>query len=313
MIVVTGAAGFIGSNIIEGLNEENIKDIIAVDKLDSSDKWKNLAGINFRDYIDAGSLIGSLDYIRPDIIIHMGACASTTEKDSDYLMRNNFEYSRNLFDWCVKHNKRIIYASSAATYGGNANFIESTLQKPLNMYGYSKLLMDRYASESAVKPKQWAGLRFFNVYGPNEYHKGKMASVMLNFFQEIKSKGTCAVFASGNPNIADGESKRDFIYVKDIVKVVKWFCFNKTNLNGIFNVGTGLARSHNDVAKIIFGVLDIPEHIYYIQMPEILKGHYQYFTQADMRKLRSAGYSEEFYTLEEGIKDYIENYLNVKN
>jgi len=312
MIIVTGGAGFIGSCIVKGLNDLGISNIIIVDELGTDEKWKNLVNLKYKDFIHKNNFLEELKLMKNiDLIIHMGACSSTTETDSDYLIDNNFKYSKELFDWCLKNNCRLIYASSAATYGdGSIGYDDSKTDelKPLNMYGYTKKLFDQYVLNSENKPKQCVGLRFFNVYGPNEYHKGKMASVIFHSFNQIKKEKEIKLFKSYKKEYSDGEQKRDFVYVKDTVEVVL-FMMKNDKINGIFNVGTGEARSFNDLARSVFKAMNLKENIKYVDMPQGLKEKYQYYTQANNEKLRKAGYKKKFYSLEEGTKDYVCKYL----
>lgn len=314
MIVVTGASGFIGSAIVYKLNKDGIDNIICVDKLGKGEKWKNLRKRNFYDFIDRDVFLDWVENYKKHIkvIVHMGACSDTTEKDGDFLLENNYRYTQKLFEWCVVNNKRLIYASSAATYGnGNLGFDDMgdvTQLIPLNKYGYSKHLFDLWYLKQKTAPKQCVGLKFFNVYGPNEYHKGVMASVVYHAFNQINTDGKIRLFKSYKNEYSHGEQARDFIYIKDVIKVIKFFIDND-NISGIFNVGTGKARTFNDLAKATFNALNKQTNIEYIDMPDELKNKYQYFTEAKINKLRKVGYKENFYTLEEGVKDYVQNYL----
>ncbi len=313
MIVITGAAGFIGSCIVAGLNERNIKDLILVDHLDDSAKERNLENKKYAQYLDKSDF---LDLVKRDqldsqikCIIHMGACSSTTLQDEQYFRENNYEYTRILARWTLDHNVRFIYASSAATYGdGSLGYRdnEESIQKckPLNLYGESKKKFDLWALDEGVIDKM-AGLKFFNVFGPNEYHKGDMRSVVAKAYQNVSQKGRMSLFKSYKSEYRDGEQKRDFIYVKDAVDVVLFFMDNP-QINGIFNVGTGEARTWNDLAESLFATVGKPVKIDYVDMPEILKSRYQYFTQADMTKLRKVGYSKPFTKLEEAVSDYVQ-------
>ncbi len=310
MIVLTGGAGFIGSAMLSRLNEAGYENIIVVDSLKSSSKWKNLQGKVFNDYLDKADLFSYLAHFDTvEAIIHMGACSSTTEMNADYLMDNNFKYSRRLAEWALEKGARFIYASSAATYGDGSNDYsdESVFGlRPLNMYGYSKQLMDEYVYRNRLETRL-AGFKFFNVYGPNEYHKGSMKSVVYKSYHQIIAKGSVELFKSYHMDYSDGEQKRDFIYVKDVVEVLYKF-LTKPEWNGIFNLGTGEARSWNDLVKAVFKALDLPAKINYIDMPDNLRGKYQYFTQANTEKLLSlTGY--KMTSLEEGVRDYVINYL----
>jgi ADP-L-glycero-D-manno-heptose 6-epimerase len=314
MIVVTGGAGFIGSSIVWRLNTLNREDIIIVDALGTDEKWKNLVGLRFLDFIHKDDFITSLDSSKMKIegIIHMGANSSTTEKDADSLLRNNFEYTKKLTEYCLKNNTRFIYASSGATYGdGSVGFDdnESGLYKlrPLNMYGYSKQMFDLWALKKGIL-NNIVGLKYFNVYGPNEYHKGDMRSVVNKAFEQVAQTGKVKLFKSANPNYKDGEQMRDFIYIKDAVDMTLFFLDNK-NKNGLYNLGTGKARTWNDLVSALFRALNKPLNIEYIDLPSHLLDKYQYFTEAKVDKLKQAGYSNPISSLEDGITDYVKNYL----
>ncbi len=316
MIVVTGGAGFIGSNVVKRLNEKGYNNIIIVDRLGVGDKWKNINGLDFEDFFEKDKfyllLINQEIPFNIDAMIHLGACSSTTEKDADYLLQNNFKYSLELVKYCLLSRARFIYASSAATYGDGSNGYlddEENLSnlRPLNMYGYSKHMFDIWAKKNDIADKI-VGLKYFNVYGPNEYHKGDMRSVVHKAFEQILSEGKVKLFKSYNPNYKDGEQMRDFIYVKDAVEMTLYFLENR-EINGIFNIGTGVSRTWNDLVTAIFKALDKPVNIEYIDMPDYLKGKYQYYTKADNTKLIKAGYNLKTYTLEEGVTDYVKNYL----
>ena len=312
-VIVTGGAGFIGSCIVRELNDFGVEDIIVVDNIASTDKWKNLVNKKYIRYYNKNNFLNELYNFKDfDYIIHMGACSATTEKDFDYLNINNVEYTKTLWNFCVENKIRFIYASSAATYGdGRFGFDdknEITNLIPLNGYGYSKQLFDIWAKKQTKKPLQWVGFKFFNVYGPNEYFKGSMASVIMHGYNSIKKSNNIKLFKSYKEGYGDGEQKRDFIYVKDICKVIKFMIENK-EVSGLFNLGTGEARSFYDLAKATFNALSLNENIEFIDMPENIKEKYQYFTQAEMDKLRKVGYNDKFYSLEEGIKDYVQNYL----
>jgi ADP-L-glycero-D-manno-heptose 6-epimerase len=316
MIVVTGGAGFIGSNVVKSLNEKGYDNIIIVDHLDKGDKWKNINGLDFEDFFEKDKfynlLIDESIPFNMDAVIHLGACSSTTEKDADYLLQNNYKYSIELVKYCLLSRARFIYASSAATYGDGKNGYlddENLLGnlRPLNMYGYSKHMFDMWARKNDIANKI-VGLKYFNVYGPNEYHKGDMRSVVNKAFEQIINEGKVKLFKSYNPNYKDGEQMRDFIYVKDAVEMTLFFLENR-DIHGIFNIGTGVSRTWNDLVKAIFNALDKPVNIEYIDMPDYLKGKYQYYTKADNTKLLNAGYNKKIYSLEEGVKDYVKNYL----
>lgn len=316
MIVVTGGAGFIGSALIWKLNQMGEEEIIVVDELGRDDKWKNLNGLKFVDYYNKDEFIGliidnALPF-EPDSVIHMGACSSTVEKNADYLIQNNYHYSQDLAKFCLTNKVRFIYASSAATYGDGSNGYNDNQQKlgelrPLNMYGYSKHLLDLWLHKMGMI-EEVVGLKFFNVFGPNEYHKGDMRSVVHKAFGQIMETGSVKLFKSYKDEYNDGEQLRDFIYIKDAVDMTVYFLQNR-NKNGLFNIGTGLARSWNDLTKAVFKALDKPIKIEYIEMPQDIRGKYQYHTAANIEKLRKTGYDKKLLTLEEGIKDYVQNYL----
>lgn len=311
-VIVTGGAGFIGSNVVRMLNDRGIEDIIIVDNINTSEKWKNISNKRYIEYIPKTEFLARLEEFKDFThVIHMGACSATTETDFDYLYKNNYEYSKELWKFTSKYKMSYIYASSAATYGSSEIFddklpIDDLM--PLNRYGYSKQIFDLWTLKQEKKPKQYVGLKFFNVYGPNEYAKGSMASVILHGFKQVKEKGKIGLFKSYKDGYKDGEQLRDFVYVKDVCSVIEYFVDNP-RCNGIYNVGTGKAQSFNTLAESIFKALDMENNIEYIEMPETLKDKYQYYTQADISKLRSIGYTKEFYDLEEGAKDYVTNYL----
>ena len=315
MIIVTGGAGFVGSAIIWKLNQMGIEDVLVVDNLNRSDKWKNLVNRKFSDYLHKSLLIEQLNrnkFPQIDAIIHMGACSSTTERDVDYLMENNFHYSIKLAEYALDKGIRFIYASSAATYGqgefGFSDDPDTALKlKPMNAYGYSKHLFDLWVLRSNALNKL-AGLKFFNVFGPNEYHKGDMCSVIFKAFKQVNDSGQIRLFKSYRKAFADGDQQRDFVYVKDCAELVWWFLENK-GINGIYNVGAGKARTWNDLAKAVFKAMGVPEKIVYIDMPEGLQDRYQYFTCARIDNLKAANCHLKFSDLETGIDDYILNYL----
>jgi ADP-L-glycero-D-manno-heptose 6-epimerase len=310
MIILTGGAGFIGSCFLWKLNSEGIDDILVVDQLDGSEKWRNLTGKKFKDYLQKDDFLRLIDggkMPKPSSVIHMGAESSTMLPDADLYIRNNYEYSKTLAEWSLGCKAKFIYASSAATYGSGENGYsdsDENTQKliPLNMYGYSKQLFDMWAMRGGLL-KNITGIKFFNVFGPNEYHKGDMRSLICKAFSGIKEKGKIKLFKSYLSGYDDGEQKRDFIYVKDAVNAM-FFLFSKPDISGIYNLGTGLARSWNDLAAALFSAMEIPEKIEYTDMPPEIREKYQYFTEADMTKLRSCGYSEPFSSLEGSIKDY---------
>ena len=310
MIVVTGGAGFIGSNIVRGLNAKGIKDIIVVDCLKQGKKFKNLVGLDIADYIDKNEFIKilhSATFIsRISAVFHEGACSDTTEWDGEYMMANNYSFSKALLTVASEHKIPFIYASSAAVYGDNKNFTENeTNENPLNVYGYSKWLFDQFVRKhQSLFKSQVVGLRYFNVYGPNEQHKQNMASVAYHFHHQLLATGKVKLF-EGCDGYANGEQLRDFIYVEDVVKVNLWLLANKQH-SGIFNLGTGKAQSFNDVANAVIKFHGKGE-IEYIPFPEKLKGCYQSYTQADMSALRNIGYQDTFSTVEQGVALYLEN------
>lgn len=314
MILITGSAGFIGSAIVWGLNEAGIENIILSDKLHKKDKWKNIVKRDIYDWVDRDELFEYLEEKGEKIeaIIHMGACSATTETDADFLMKNNFEYTKKLWEFSVKKNIKFVYASSAATYGaGEKGYDDKEDIKgllPLNKYGYSKHLFDMWVKKQESQPKQWQGLKFFNVYGPNEYHKNRMASVIYHTFNKVNETGWMELFKSYKKGYENGEQLRDFVYVKDIVDVIVFLIQNDIK-SGIINLGTGKARSFNDLAKATMIAMGKEPKIEYIEMPIDIRDKYQYFTEAKMEKLKELGYKKEFYSLENGIKDYVQNYL----
>lgn len=315
MYIVTGGAGFIGSAMVWKLNEMGISDILVVDNLGHSEKWKNLVNRRYSDYLHRTAfleLVGSDKAPKPTAVIHMGACSSTTETDAEFLMENNYRYSRLLCEWALEHEARFLNASSAATYGdGKQGFkddVESMLQlKPLNMYGYTKQLFDLWAQQAGVL-KQIASLKFFNVYGPNEYHKEDMRSVICKAFSQIGETGRLKLFKSYRKDYPNGGQKRDFVYVKDCVDVM-WWLLQHPQANGLFNVGTGTARTWNELGKAVFKAMNKSAKIDYIEMPETLREKYQHFTESIMERLTTAGYDTPFTSLEDGVKDYVQNYL----
>jgi len=315
MIVVTGGAGFIGSALVWRLNTLNMDDIIIVDSLGTDEKWKNLVGLNYRDFIHKDDFIKLLETSAietPNTIIHMGANSSTTEKDADLLLRNNFEYSKKLAEYCLTKEVRFIYASSAATYGdGSLGFddheADMHLLRSLNIYGYSKAMFDLWALKRGIMNKV-VGLKYFNVYGPNEYHKGDMRSVLHKAFEQIKETGKARLFKSANTKYKDGEQMRDFVYIKDAVDMTLFF-LEHPHKNGLFNIGSGKARTWNDLVTALFNTMNKKIEIEYFDMPSHLLEKYQYFTEAKMNKLNKAGYSKPLMSLEGGITDYVQNYL----
>ena len=313
--IVTGAAGLIGSALIWKLNRMGIDDILAVDHLGTSEKWKNLRALSYADYMEkdvfyerllAGALPRDVE-----CILHMGACSSTTEKDATYLIGNNFEYTKTLALYSVLHNVRFLYASSAATYGdGEHGYVDDEEHieelRPMNMYGYSKQMFDLWARRQGLLSKI-TGVKYTNVFGPNELHKAEMRSVVCRAYEQIRDTGKVGLFKSYRSEYADGEQKRDFIYVKDAVKMVMFLLENRCH--GIYNIGSGRAETWNSLAAV-FKALDKPVNIEYIEMPEHLRGKYQYYTCADIAKIRNAGYTDIVTPLEDTVADYIRNYIS---
>lgn len=315
MIIVTGAAGFIGSCLIAKLNELNFNYIIAVDDFSNEEKNKNLIGKKIKERVERNNFFQWLDQNNREVefLFHIGARTDTTEFNKEIFDTLNVNYSKHVWEACVKYQIPLVYASSAATYGlgelgYDDNESEIHLLKPLNPYGDSKNDFDNWALKQEEKPFFWAGLKFFNVYGPNEYHKSRMASVIWHAYRQILSNGSLKLFKSHKPEYQDGEQIRDFIYVKDLVDVCIFLMEHRKN-SGIYNLGTGKARSFNDLGKSTFIALDKPVQINYIDTPLDIRDKYQYFTEANMKKLIDIGYTKPFYTLEEGVKDYVQNYL----
>ena len=318
MYLVTGGAGFIGSNLVAALAASG-QEIVVSDRLDESNQY-NLNKRGGLETVAPDELLPWLDSVsrKPDAIFHMGAISSTVERNVDLIMRNNYLLSLRLWERATRHQIPFIYASSAATYGaGERGFDDSNdpdaLQrlKPLNPYGWSKLLFDRAAVQmtvAGIAPPQWAGLRFFNVYGPNEYHKGGQRSVVPQFWQQIRENKKARLFKSHDPDYADGGQLRDFVHVSDTVSVMQWL-LDSPQVSGIFNLGTGQARSFDDLAAAIFNTLDMPRDVEYIPMPDNMRNQYQYFTEARMDRLRAAGYDTPFTTLEDGVRSYVGDYL----
>ena len=320
MILVTGGAGFIGSNIVASLNEAGRSDVVVNDMLGTDGKWRNLAKRQLADVVPPADLFRWLEGRKLDAVVHMGAISSTTATDGDLVLDTNFRLSLQLLDWCTENRTPFIYASSAATYGdGEEGFDDDwspeALKKlrPMNLYGWSKHLFDQALVDRQVKraklPPQWAGLKFFNVFGPNEYHKGTMASVLCRVFDEAKAGKPVRLFKSHRNGIADGDQRRDFIYVDDVVAVTRWL-LDTPKVSGIFNVGTGEAHSFREMIEAMFAALGRAPNIEYIDMPEQIRGSYQYFTQSEMGRLRKAGYNAGFTPLEDAVKDYVTGYLD---
>ncbi len=315
MIIVTGAAGFIGSCLIWKLNSEGFNAIVAVDDFSNATKNKNLENKTILHKVDRNNFIDWLEENQEEVefIFHLGARTDTSEFDRELLWKLNTDYSKLVWEKCVKHQIPLVYASSAATYGLGENGYEDKETKldqlkPLNPYGESKNEFDKWVVEREEKPFFWAGLKFFNVYGPNEYHKGRMASVIFHAFNQIEKNGSMKLFRSHNPAYKDGEQMRDFVYVKDVVNVC-YFLMQQRKHNGIYNLGSGKARTFLDLVKGVFGALNKKEDISYIDTPSDIRDKYQYFTEANMNKLKSIGYGMNFTSLEEGIDDYVKNYL----
>lgn len=316
MIIVTGGAGFIGSALIAALNKRQITDILVVDELGTDRKWKNLRNLSFTDYVEKDDFLEMVieDKLDSSVesVFHLGACSDTTETNASYLIKNNYEYSKLLAQWATDADIRFIYASSAATYGdGSAGFSDDQekieILRPLNMYSYSKHLFDLWARRTGLL-KKIVGLKYFNVFGPNEYHKADMRSFCIKAFEQITSTGKVRLFKSYKSEYADGEQLRDFIYVKDAVDMTLFFHDNP-QLSGLFNIGTGKARTWNDLVKAVFAAMGKEPNIEYIEMPESIRNQYQYYTCADITKLRKAGYKKEITPLEDAIKNYVQNYL----
>jgi ADP-L-glycero-D-manno-heptose 6-epimerase len=320
-IVVTGAAGFIGSCLVGLLNDKGYNNLILVDDFSHEKKELNLKGKTFSEKIEREAFFDWLEIEKPQIgfVYHIGARTDTTEFDYSVHEHLNVEYSKKIWNYCTRYQIPLVYASSAATYGaGELGYKDDEAivndLEPLNPYGISKNEFDKWALKKNNFPTEWAGLKFFNVYGPNEYHKARMASVIFHSYNQIIKNGFVKLFKSHKKAFNDGEQLRDFIYVKDVLKICFWFleCWQKdpkSFISGIYNVGTGKARTFNDLVNATFSALDKPPQIEYIDMPEDIRDTYQYFTEAEMNKIRSAGYSQQFYSLEEGVKDYVQNYL----
>jgi ADP-L-glycero-D-manno-heptose 6-epimerase len=315
MIVITGSAGFIGSCLISKFNSEGVTNLILVDDFSIANKQANYTLKTFYQKIERKHFIEWFDknYNIVTDVIHIGARTDTTEKDINILNELNLNYTKAIWNICTKNNISLIYASSAATYGLGENGYDDDetkipLLKPLNLYGESKNDFDIWALQQPQSPPHWQGLKFFNVYGPNEYHKGRMASVIFHSFHQINTNGKVKLFSSHNPNYTDGGQLRDFIYVKDVVNVI-WFLFSTKIKSGIYNLGSGKARTFLDLANATFKALNIEPNIEFIETPIDIRDKYQYFTEANMNKLISAGYSKKFTSLEDGVNDYVTNYL----
>lgn len=315
MIVVTGAAGFIGSCMISKLNENGINDIVIVDDFSNINKNKNLESKIFSEKVHRNDFFSWLDkhHTNIDFVIHIGARTDTAEFNIAIFDELNLNYSKKMWQDCSTYQIPLIYASSAATYGmGEFGYIDNhsivPKLKPLNPYGESKNNFDKWALQQETQPPFWAGLKFFNVYGPNEFHKSRMASVIFHTFNQVNDRGKVKLFRSHRPDFKDGMQLRDFVYVNDLVNVIRFLMENKPT-SGIYNLGTGKARAFLDLAKATFNAMDKPENIEFIDTPLDIRDKYQYFTEANMEKLRKVGYVKAFYSLEEGIADYVKNYL----
>jgi len=320
MLLVTGGAGFIGSNVVASLNEAGRADVVVNDWLGADGKWQNLQKRQLADVVPPAELLRWLDGRKLDAVIHLGAISATTATDGDAVMENNFRLSLRLLDWCTATRTPFIYASSAATYGdGEAGFSDdwsvAALKrfKPMNLYGWSKHLFDLALSERVAKgeklPPQWAGLKFFNVFGPNEYHKGGMMSLVAKTFDDAKAGKTVRLFKSHRDGVGDGEQSRDFIYVDDVVAVTRWL-LETPKVSGIFNVGTGKARSFKDLITAMFAALGKAPNIEYVDTPASIRNSYQYFTQAEVGNLQRAGYNAGFAPLEDTVRRYVTQYLD---
>ena len=314
-ILLTGAAGFIGSYLLGYLNKKGYKNIIIADDFGNEDKWFNLDAKDFAEQIDREELFAWLNETAREIdfVFHLGARTDTTEFDYAVLEKWNLEYSKNIWNYCSEKNIPLVYASSAATYGnGELGYkddhdITEKLQ-PLNPYGISKNEFDKWVLKQSTQPLFWAGLKFFNVYGPNEYHKERMASMIFHGYNQIKKTGKVKLFKSHKPEFKDGEQLRDFIYVEDVAAVCCWLMENQV-ASGLYNLGTGKARSFKDLVTAVFTSMGLQPDIEFIDTPEDIRDKYQYFTEADMHKLHNAGYTNKFYSLEDGVTDYVKNYL----
>ena len=316
-ILVTGGAGFIGSALIWALNQRGQENILVTDVLHTDEKWKNLVALKYADYMDAGDLLARVtdkpDSLgKFDVIYHLGANSATTERDAGHLMKNNFEYTKTLAHWAIATAARFVYASSAATYGDGEQGMDDKAEdisklRPLNMYGYSKHLFDLYAQRASIA-RRIVGLKYFNVYGPNENHKGDMRSVVNKAFDQIRTTGKAQIFKSHRPDYKDGEQERDFLYVKDAVNMTI-FLATQPLAGGLYNLGSGEARTWLQLVKAIFNALGLPPQIDFIDMPEQLREKYQYHTCADISKMRSLGYKDTITPLDDAVADYVKNHL----
>ena len=315
MILVTGAAGFIGSNIVSALNKKGHHNIIICDWIDHVSKKNNIKKLIYENLILPEDIFKYLNKKKNiELIIHMGANSSTTETNFRLIYNINTRFTRNLWKWCTQNKVRFIYASSAATYGdGSKGFddSENKIYEPLNIYGLSKYLFDRYAikqDKNSICPPQWVGLKFFNVYGPNEYHKGNMQSVVKHALDQYNNNGIVKLFKSYNDKFKNGQQTRDFIYIDDCISLINWFLDNK-NVSGIFNCGTGIERTFEDLVNSMFKAINVPPKIEFIEMPDNVKHQYQYYTRANMENIKNRGYKNKALTLEEGVYEYVTKYL----
>jgi len=316
-ILVTGGSGFIGSALVWALNQRGQENIVITDRLTTDEKWKNLVALKYADYMDADDLIEAVEYEpeslgKFDVIYHLGANSATTERDAQHLMKNNFEYTKTLAHWALKTGARFVYASSAATYGDGAHGMDDRMEdlhqlRPLNMYGYSKHLFDLYAKRAGIADKI-VGLKYFNVYGPNENHKGDMRSVVNKAFDQIRDTGKVQLFKSHHPDYKDGEQMRDFLYVKDAVNMTIHLAETPA-AGGLYNLGSGEAHTWVELTNAIFAALDLKPNIEFVDMPANLQAKYQYYTCADIAKLRTTGYSAKLTPLDDSVADYVKNYL----
>lgn len=320
MLLVTGGAGFIGSNVVAALNDAGHSDVVVCDLLGSDGKWRNLAKRQLVDIVPPAELPDWLKGRKLDAVIHLGAISETTATDGDLVIETNFRFSMRLLDWCTANAVPLIYASSAATYGDGAEGFDDDASlpalkklRPMNLYGWSKQLFDLAVAERVARaeklPPQWAGLKFFNVFGPNEYHKGSMMSVLARRFDDVKAGRVVQLFKSHRDGIADGDQRRDFIYVDDVVRVILWLLATPA-VSGLFNVGTGKARSFRELMLAAYAALGTRPNIDYVDMPEQIRGSYQYFTESKVDRLHRAGYNGGFTTLEDAVKAYVGDYLD---
>lgn len=320
MLLVTGGAGFIGSNVVAALNDAGRSDVVVCDLLGSGGKWRNLAKRQLVDIVPPAELPDWLKGRKLDAVIHLGAISETTATDGDLVIETNFRFSMRLLDWCTANAVPLIYASSAATYGDGAEGFDDDASlpalkklRPMNLYGWSKQLFDLAVAERVARaeklPPQWAGLKFFNVFGPNEYHKGTMMSVLARRFDDVKAGRVVQLFKSHRDGIADGDQRRDFIYVDDVVRVILWLLATPA-VSGLFNVGTGKARSFRELMLAAYAALGTRPNIDYVEMPEQIRGSYQYFTESKVDRLHRAGYNGGFTTLEDAVKAYVGDYLD---